>query len=154
MGSFSFVEGYFEIRKPMKKITTKQIAIIHACTAKLGMEDALYRDMLMQHFGVETSKALSFSQANACIELLGGTKVHAKRLRYDALANRPYMATVKQLRMLEAMWARVSFIQDNEEAQAIALDKMCERITGKSMLRCIDVWDVAKMVKVLKAMGT
>jgi hypothetical protein len=79
--------------------------------ARVG--DAEYR-ALLGGYGVESCKDLDFSGATAVIRFLESMRAHvapergARRLKYEDLGKRRGMASPKQLRMLEAIWAEVS----------------------------------------------
>lgn len=61
------------------------------------------------------------------------------------------MATPRQLRKIEAMWADVSRA-DTEEARATALRQFLKRIVGIENLRFLEGWQVKKVINALEAM--
>jgi len=72
-------------------------------------------------------------------------------LKYDELGNRPGMASPKQIRMIEAMWADVSKYK-RPEARERALRYFLHHITGVDSLRFLELWQVQKIVKALQKM--
>lgn len=65
----------------MPPVDAKQIQLIHIAKGKLGLDDAVYREMLMRMFTVESSKALSYDQAGSLIDHMKkmGFRIKAKR---------------------------------------------------------------------------
>ena len=58
-----------------KPITGSQVTLIHTLLTRRGIEDALYREMLMTLFGVTTCKALTRHQAHQLLNRLGAGKL-------------------------------------------------------------------------------
>jgi hypothetical protein len=71
--------------------------------------------------------------------------------KYDELVGRQGMATPKQLRMIEAMWADVSYYR-NAEARERALRYFLNHITGVDDLRFVEAWQVRKVIKAIEKM--
>lgn len=63
------------------KINPKQIQLIHVAKSKLALDDAVYREMLMRMYKVESSKALTYEQAGSLIDHMKkmGFRIKAKR---------------------------------------------------------------------------
>lgn len=141
-------------------ITRGQKTIIHTLKAKLGMDDAAYRGLLHQMFGVASSTALSWREADDLITELrrkGGevppevpVQERAPR-RWADLDNRPGMATGAQCRMIEAMWAEVSRMPTADERER-ALWSFLRRICGVDHFRFLKRWQVQKVVAAIEAM--
>lgn len=145
-------------------ITLKQIRKIHALKNRLGWTDEQYRQYLMTEgdgFAV-SCKDLSEAEAERLIrkmELAASAKGVWKRYigdskgqKYDELGDRPGMASPKQLRMIEAMWADVSKYRRNPEARERALRYFLHHITGVDNLRFLESWHVKKVIKALEKM--
>lgn len=135
-------------------IAPRQIKAIHAAIGKLGLDDADYRAMLHQRFGVPSCKSLTWRQAEALLDALNGTQrttVPAPLPRWAELDGRPGMATGAQCRMIEAMWAEVSRAPD-AAARERALWSFLFRIVGVSHFRFLKCWQVQKVVAAIEAM--
>ncbi|MFA6688844.1 MAG: regulatory protein GemA [Sphaerochaetaceae bacterium] len=124
---------------------------IHAYARLAAMDDAAYRDMLMDRYGVRSSKALSGRQRYDLEKSLESL-AHGKVKKYQDLKEREDKATPRQLRAIEAMWASVSRMPSARERRA-ALDAFCFRIAGVSVLRWISKKDVRAIMAALSAMG-
>ena len=96
--------------------TNLQIKKIHTLKNVLGLDDDLYRDMLMS-FGVCTSKDLTNTEANVFASILEEKAIKQnlwvkKSLKYEDLY-REDMATPTQLRLIEGLWEEIAY--DNDE---------------------------------------
>ena len=95
--------------------TTFQIRKIHALKNILGMDDDLYREMLMS-FDVQSSKNLTFTEAGIFIEILEERAIASNKWvkqpkKYENLNRDEEMATSAQLRMIEGLWAQLRMIE-------------------------------------------
>lgn len=91
--------------------TTSQIRKIHTLKAFLGLDDDLYREMLMS-FGVQSSKNLTYTEAVIFIEILEDKAAEINRWqkqpkKYANLNRSCKMATQSQLRMIEGIWREI-----------------------------------------------
>jgi len=139
-------------------ITPGQIKKIHTLTTALGIDDATYRAALGASFGVSTSKALNYEQAQDFINDLeakamaaGRWKKRPRRKKFQELRHRAGMATDAQLRMIEAIWFEVSRATD-DEGRRKALRKFLFRIAKVSDLRFLDSDGAGKVINALKSM--
>jgi phage gp16-like protein len=141
-------------------IDGKQIKKIHVMKKELGMDDDLYRATLNAQYGVNTCKDLTYIQAARFIAGLdqktGAGNRHTRtnqgnKAKHENLRGRDGMATPRQLRKIEAMWADVSRA-DTEEAKATALRHFLKRIVGIENLRFLEGWQVKKVINALEAM--
>lgn len=151
-------------------ITPVQIKKIHALKNRLGWSDEQYREYLMtEGDGFAMScKDLSEPEADRLIKKMelaaaakGVWEVRAEAQKngsaegaskkYDELAERPGMATPKQLRMIEAMWKDVSYHR-NAEARERALRYFLNHIAGVDRLEFVEVRQVSKIVRALERM--
>ncbi|MGD9642802.1 MAG: phage protein GemA/Gp16 family protein [Elusimicrobiales bacterium] len=136
------------------KITPAQIKMIHTLKGALGLTDLQYRAAL-ERFHVFSSTQLSEAQADQFVSELQSLAVQAGKWdrpwnKYQNLAGRKGMATPRQLRMIEAMWADVSRAP-NAAAREAALLVFLRRfeINGLADIR---YYDVRGIVSALTAM--
>ena len=97
-------------------VTSSQIRKIHTLKNFIGLDDDLYREMLMT-FGVQSSKNLTDTEAGIFIEVL-----EAKAEKFENWVKRPKkyadlyrdenMATQAQLRYIEGLWKEVAYFDD------------------------------------------
>lgn len=157
-------------------ITLKQIRKIHALKNRLGWTDEQYREYLMtEGDGFAMScKDLTEHEAERLIRKMelaamnkgvwqeyspspnplpseGEGKGEGVK-KYDELGDRPGMASPKQLRMVEAMWADVSKYKSDKEARERALRYFLHHITGVDRLEFLESWHVQKVIKALEKM--
>ncbi len=141
--------------------TRWQVKMIHTLKSKLGISEGDYR-VVLEKYGVKSSKALSYGKANHLIDRLAeeGEKMgvwkrkypnRRRRQKYNDLAGREDMATPAQLRMVEAAWADVSRMR-NAEARQRALLKFCKRITKKAKMEWLNHRDIEKLMAAINAM--
>jgi len=98
--------------------TSSQIRKIHTLKNFIGLDDDLYREMLMT-FGVQSSKNLTDTEAGIFIEVL-----EAKAEKFEDWVKRPKkyadlyrdenMATQAQLRYIEGLWKEVAYFDDED----------------------------------------
>ena len=97
-------------------VSISQIKKIHTLKNLLGLDDDLYREMLMS-FGVCSSKDLTFTEAKVLLDILETRAVERniwKKLpkKYDDLSQRDDMATPPQLRMIKALWTEICYCKE------------------------------------------
>lgn len=120
-------------------ITKAQIKKIHTLKSILGLDDDLYREMLLK-FGVSSSNDLSLKDACTLIDILevqaiGINKYQKQKVRFDELSNRAEMATPAQLRKIEAMWSEFLKITDGMRSCQMPHEKEVKRSTARKSLR-------------------
>ena len=132
-------------------VTISQIRKIHTLKSIVGLDDDLYRDMLMS-FGVQTSKDLTYAEAVIFLEILEEKAVVLNRWKklpkkYSDLNRSDNMATDAQLRMIEGMWREICYF-DNDYFATKSLRKFL-----KSKFKVDDVMFLtkAKAIKVIQA---
>lgn len=132
--------------------TTSQIRKIHTLKSLLGLDDDLYREMLMS-FGVCTSKDLTFTEATVLLDILE-TKAVERSLwkkepkKYEDMKNRSTkMATPPQLRMIKGLWREVCYC-DNDDFASKSLRKF---LKAKFKVDDIRFLTKNKAVKVIQA---
>ena len=106
--------------------TTSQIRKIHTLKNILGLDDDLYREMLMS-FDVCSSKDLSYTEAIIFIDILEDKAVERnlwikQQKKYKDLNRDNKMATDSQLRMIEGLWREICYF-DNDNFAKISLRK-------------------------------
>lgn len=139
-----------------RNIEPGQIKRIHVLLSKMGVSDEDYRARLRESFGVDTCKALSSSQAGKLIRdmeaLARGMGIDVgRRGRRREWKRRPGMATPRQLRKIEAMWADVSRQKTAADKRA-ALGKFLERRWGVSDLAFVTHEMPPRIIAALEAM--
>ena len=128
-----------------------QIRKIHTLKSILGLDDDLYREMLMS-FGVCTSKDLTFSEAGVLLDILE-TKAVERNLwkkepkKYEDMERGNKMATPPQLRMIKGMWRDVCYF-DNDNFANKSLRKF---LKSKFKVDDIRFLTKAKANKVIQA---
>jgi phage gp16-like protein len=131
--------------------TPKQIARIKILQKERAMDDEDYREFLLSRFGVRSAKDLSQKQAFVAIEAMGGEKQsHYKKRFENDPGNRDNFASPAQLRKIEAMWAEVSYTED-EQKRREALDKFLYR-RFKCWMRSMPQSKVGPVIKTLTTM--
>ena len=112
-------------------------------------EDTYYA--LLAEYGVTTSKDAEKLINQLRKNIKNSTWIDNKK-KYEDLRNRAkYMASPKQLRMVEAMWFDVSFKRTDSERKS-ALEHFAYKITGKAKLRFLTAVDIRKLVEAIKKM--
>lgn len=162
-------------------IAPSQIKAIHATCGKLGLDDDTYRAMLMDRYGVDSCKRLTWRQAKELLESLnggnspqppltsrggakapplnlrgggGGVSLYAGEggLKYTDLDHRPGFASGAQCRLIDAMFHQITRAE-GEEAIEKALNSFVNRICHVAGIRMLKSWQVEKIVKALEGMG-
>lgn len=99
-------------------VSSFQIKKIHTLKNLLSIDNDLYIDMLMS-FGVQSSKNLTFTEANILLEILE-EKAIAQNLwvkqpkKYESLKRNDNMASSAQLRMIESLWREIAYINNDK----------------------------------------
>lgn len=134
--------------------TFAQIKKIHTLKNVLRLEDDLYLDMLMS-FGVQSSKDLTTTEAGIFLEILEEKAVltnkwEIRNKKYEELKSRDEdMATPSQLRMIEAMWREVCYVDSPDFAKQ-SLRKFIQK---KFKIADIKFLTKKKAVKVIRAIS-
>lgn len=140
-------------------ITNRQKKKIHTIVHTLEMSDKDYRGLLRKWFEVETCLKLNYGQAEVCIQRLAYIAAKTNkwehrednRTKYNELGRRPGMASPAQLRMIEAMWADVSYQKTSGE-KGRALDRFIFNYFHISSLRFLESRQAKKIIRVLEEM--
>jgi len=134
--------------------TLAQIKKIHTLKNVLQLDDDLYVDMLMS-FGVQSSKNLTTIEAGIFLEILEEkavltTKWEVRNKKYEELKSRDEdMATPAQLRMIEAIWREVCYIDTPDFAK----QSLRKFIQNKFKIADIKFLTKKKAVKVIRAIS-
>lgn len=138
-------------------ISRQQIVLIHTLRSAMGMDEDIYRAVLIEVFNVDSSKDLSFNEAEALIRqfekeaISMGVWEHQSRTdKYKALKGREGFATPSQLSLIEGLWKKVSRV--DEKHQDNALRAFLMRQAGVSDLRFLKGRDASKVIVALRAM--
>lgn len=130
----------------------EQYRQIHGLVRLLGMNDEAYRDMLRDRYGVESSKQLSTQQRGSLIRNLR-EQVHGNVAEFNDLVDRKkHLATPKQLRAIDAMWAKVSRATTPADRKK-ALNAFVKRLTGIDNVRWITMHDARTLIRAINTMG-
>jgi len=131
--------------------TPSQIKRIHILKSLLGLDDDLYREMLMS-FGVCSSKDLTFTEASVMLDILE-TRAEERNLwkrmpkQYEDLNRDSKMATPPQLRMIKGLWREICYFDNNEFANK-SLRKF---LKTKFKIDDINFLTKTKAIKVIQA---
>ena len=134
--------------------TFAQIKKIHTLKNVLHLDDDLYLDMLMS-FGVQSSKNLTTTEAGIFLEILEEKAVltnkwEVRNKKYEELSSRDEdMATPAQLRMIEAIWREVCYIDSPDFAK----QSLRKFIQNKFKIADIKFLTKKKAVKVIRAIS-
>ena len=131
---------------------TQDYKTIHGLARLLGLNDEAYRDMLNDRYHVRSSKDLNPQQRFQLIKELR-EKVHGNVQKFNDLVERKkHLATPRQLRAIEAMWAKVSRATTAADRKK-ALDAFVKRLTGIDHVRWITMHDAQTLIRAIKTMG-
>lgn len=130
----------------------EQYRQIHGLARLLGMTDDAYRDMLFDRYSVRSCKDLSSGQRFALIKSLR-EQVHGNVAEFNDLVDRKkHLATPKQLRAIDAMWAKVSRATTPADRKN-ALNAFVKRLTGIDNVRWITMHDARTLIRAINTMG-
>lgn len=132
-------------------IKKEEFRRLHALAHILGMDDEAYRDMLMDRYGVRSSKELHSATRKALIRDLT-SQVSIKTKRFTDFKDRQDKASPAQLRAVEAMWNQVTRMEIAADKRK-ALDSFVHRLTGVRLLRWCSKKDIRVIIKAIQAMG-
>ena len=133
--------------------TNSQIRKIHTLKSLLGLDDDLYREMLMS-FGVCTSKDLTFTEAAIFVDILE-TRAVERNLwkkqpkKYEDLNRDDKMATPPQLRMVKGMWRDICYF-DNDEFASKSLRKFLKAKFKVDDIRFLTKHKAVKVIQAIK----
>ncbi len=134
-------------------ISFSQIKQIHALKAILGLNDEIYKEILMS-FGVTSCKDLTFTEAKILLEILSEKAIAAGKWqkpdsKFSELEKRSNsMASPAQLRKIEAMWRDLCFEKTYKEAKK-TLRKFIQNHFKVSDIRFIDKATASKIIHVI-----
>lgn len=131
-------------------LSKRQIALIHVAKTKLGLNDDLYRAVLVNLCGVTSSTELDqagFDTVMGFFEWRGFKPMTRNGANYGP---RPGMASYAQLELIRALW----FEYSQGRAGEGELNKWLERCFKLTSLRFLDKATAPKVITALKAMKT
>ena len=134
-------------------ISFSQIKQIHTLKNILGLDDEVYREMLMS-FGVATCKNLTVTEAQILVEILlekaiAAGKWQRPNKKYADLESRDIeMATPAQMRKIEIMWSELCNVKTYENTQK-TLRKFIQNHFKISDIRFIDKSTATKIIHVI-----
>lgn len=131
-------------------LSKRQNALIHVAKTKLGLDDDLYRAVLVNLCGVTSSKELDqagFDTVMGFFEWRGFKPMTRNGANYGP---RPGMASYAQLELIRALW----FEYSQGRAGEGELNKWLERCFKLTSLRFLDKATAPKVITALKAMKT
>lgn len=135
--------------------TISQIKKIHTLKNVLGLDDDLYRDMLMS-FGVCTSKDLTYTESIVFIDILEDKAVERnlwkkQPKKYEKLNRDDKMATDSQLRMIEGLWREVCYF-DNDKFAKTSLRKFLKSKHKVDDVMFLTKYKASKVIQSIQAM--
>jgi hypothetical protein len=149
-----------ERKQIQKGVTPQQVKLIHTLKSALGMDDDQYRFALYEGYRAESSKELTFIQAEGLLRHLkekaaaqGVWKERpgpGKKSGHQGLKGRAGYATPSQLDYIAGLWNEVSRVP--EEQQAKALRGFLLRVAKVSDLRFLPRRQVSGVITALKQM--
>jgi len=131
-----------------------QIRKIHTLKHILGLDDDLYREMLMS-FGVCTSKDLTFTEAAVLLDILE-TKAVERNIwkkqpkKYEDLNRDGKMATPPQLRMIVGLWREICYCNNDQFADK-SLRKFLKAKFKVDDIRFLTKNKAVKVIQAIKA---
>lgn len=138
-------------------ISKQQIKLIHTLRSAMSMDEDTYRAVLIEAFGVDSSKDLSFSEAEGIIRYfekeavsLGVWIQRNREGKYNGLKGREGFATPAQLSLIEGLWKKVSRVDPSDQDDA--LRSFVKRQAGVSDLRFLKGPDASKVIGALRSM--
>lgn len=142
------------------RINNQQIKMIHTLKGTLKLRPQDYMDYLQQIDALaDTCKDLNFDEAGELIRIMTAKAVEkgvwhdnqSQGLKYKDLANRPGMASPKQLRMVEAMWGDVTRAKTYKEKRT-ALRSFLKNKFKVEDLRFLTTKNIRRVIKTLQTM--
>ncbi len=142
--------------------TKRQRQKIGFLRKRLGLDEDIYRELLLERTGFKKSKDISSSQAKSFITYLENKatemglflpkkEYYWQKNKYGNDDRDENAATAKQLRKIEAMWFDVS-TQNDDKSREQALNKFIKRITGKDHIKFLLKTDIPQLINALKTM--
>ncbi len=137
--------------------TPKQRQLIGYFRKILKMPESDYRELIKVYHS-STSKELTYENASKVIEYLRNKAIALKiyvpknnYLKFENLSGRWGYATPRQLRMISAMWDKVSNKNTKEERER-ALNFFVKRICGVEHINFCTWRDISKLKKAIENM--
>ncbi|MRR33176.1 regulatory protein GemA [bacterium] len=132
----------------------EELAKIHIGKKDLGLADDIYRDILFQAAGVESSADLDWKGRQAVLERFAELGWKVKPAKRAAARPSRRLAYDPQSKMLRGMWIELHKAGKVEDPSEAALCKFAKRMTGKDALQWLSNRDVTVVKKALEEMGS
>ncbi len=130
------------------QLTRRQLALLHVAKARLGLDDETYRDLLEGETGVRSARDLDDVGFRAVLRRLRKLGFQPRAAgAVGRLADRPGMATARQLDYIRALWRRHAGADD-----AVHLRNWLRKRFGVDDLRFLDRRMAHETLVALKAM--
>lgn len=132
------------------KATRKQLALIHIGKKRLGLDEETYRTVLRNVTSKRSAAQLTVDEAGRVIDHMVelGFRIEAKddrRGRFRDLRGRPGMASDRELRLIEALWAEIAR-GDPKRTLRRFVWRMC-RVSDVRFLTSQDAYVVIEAIK-------
>lgn len=142
-------------------INSMQIKKIHALKNQLKWDEEQYRGFLMEQGDgfARSCKDLSEAEAARLIKMMETEAVkggvwnlpRGDKTKYSGMDGRQGMASAKQLRYIDGLWAEVSYAM-NHGQRAAALGWFLHRITGVQKMEFVTSAQAHKVLAALQKM--
>jgi hypothetical protein len=144
------------------KASKSQLARIHIAAKDLGLDDVVYRQILINETGKRSAADLTYGQARTVIEYFesagwkpknegSGFNVEHRTLNIERPSGQKNgFASPRELRMIQGMWADLSYAP--KDRQQGALREFLSRKFGCSDLRFLSDIGAQKVINALVAM--
>lgn len=127
-------------------ITSKQLAVVHIATQRLGFDDEAYRAMLARVAGVHSAKELDRAGFVAVMDHLTRCGFRSDWTQ-RTFGNRPGRASPVQVELIRALWREYSGADDEA-----AMNKWLARFYHVSALRFLTPAVASKAINGLRSM--
>lgn len=127
-------------RSKQQKATPSQVKYLHSLYRAVGWDEDMYRYVLDNDYGVESTKDLNISEANTLIRLL----------RAVATGENNELATPKQCTLIRSLWLEIDYSEGqngDEHLNAFLLKRF-----KKSKVEDFTKKEAIKLIKIINAM--
>jgi hypothetical protein len=130
-------------------ITSEQLRAIWTISKANGVEEDVLRQIVEDISSQDSTRALTKDQASAVLNRLNGERPRRRgKTRHREFDGRIGMATSKQLRKIEAMWAEIARAKDKDGS----LRQFIQNRFGVSDLRFLDRKRASDVIVALEKM--
>ena len=137
------------------KASKSQLARIHIAKKDLGLDEVVYRQILVNETGKQSAAEFTYWQAKKVLEYFEAAgwkpKLQDRGLRTEERERqRSGFAAPRQKRMIQGLWADLSYAP--KEKQAGALREFMHKKFGVSDLQFLSAKGAPKVIAALQAM--